>query len=241
MTADTRATTEVVFGGLVGAATVDACPGTRIVVVAAEERQPVGLVVDERLGTVVQPTAALCPDPVLADAVRHVVDRLGPGWIDWVTAADGLQVARVADHDGVVATMVFTDGRDASASAQTVQDTVESWTRVPCLAFGFGDELVPAGGRATAHRVLSALESMPPAGTVLALQQVVESGAPLAIWAPVPATTSADYAWENGTGDGRAWTVRLPGGAEISGASSYDMTGWSDPAAVTVVMRSEEA
>jgi hypothetical protein len=76
-----------------------------------------------------------------------------------------------------------------------MRDLVESNTKAPCLFLqGASGDLAPAEqytdvveladqyGRALGYSVLSILESMMPPKTALAFDEVIESGAPLAIW-----------------------------------------------------------
>lgn len=80
-----------------------------------------------------------------------------------------------------------------------MREVVEAATGAPCLFLqGASGELAPAEqytgdtavadrhGHALGHAVLSALAGLPPAGTELTLTEVVESGAPLAVWRPAP-------------------------------------------------------
>ncbi|WP_116952577.1 hypothetical protein [Jiangella endophytica] len=84
-----------------------------------------------------------------------------------------------------------------------MRETVETATGAPCLFLqGASGELAPAEqytgdvavadrhGAALGHAVLSALAGLPPAGTALTLTEVVESGAPLAVWRPRPSASS---------------------------------------------------
>ncbi|TDD68126.1 hypothetical protein E1262_17025 [Jiangella aurantiaca] len=81
--------------------------------------------------------------------------------------------------------------------AGAMREVVETATQAPCLFLqGASGELAPAEqytgdptvadrhGRALGHAVLSALAGLAPAGTELALAEVVDSGAPLAAWRP---------------------------------------------------------
>ena len=77
--------------------------------------------------------------------------------------------------------------------------TVQEATGAPCLFLqGASGDLAPREqyvgdveiadrhGRAVAHAVLAALDTLPPPGTALELRGVQESGAPLALWQAVP-------------------------------------------------------
>lgn len=52
------------------------------------------------------------------------------------------------------------------------------------------DDVAARRGRALAHAALSALETLPPPGSALTFEGVVESGAPLAVWRPRPTAVS---------------------------------------------------
>ncbi|MBB4660929.1 hypothetical protein [Conexibacter arvalis] len=87
--------------------------------------------------------------------------------------------------------------------------TVEAATGAPCLFLqGASGDLAPREqyvgdvevadrhGRAVAHAVLAALETLPPPGSALELSGVQESGAPLALWEAVPHAGSRALAAE---------------------------------------------
>lgn len=97
-----------------------------------------------------------------------------------------------------------------------MREVVEAATDAPCLFVqGASGELAPREqytgdvtvadrhGRSLGHAVLAAVDGLPVPGEELALDRVVESGAPLAVWAGRPASASSDVA-------GAAASVTLP-------------------------------
>ena len=133
-------------------------------------------------------------------------DRFLTGFNPDETADDTLLVGRVTnEQQGITATMVnyachpttlAWDNRLLSPDyVGAMRETVESPTQAPCLFLqGASGELAPAEqyvgdadvadqhGRQLGYAVLATLEGMLPPLTQLEFSQVVESGAPLAIW-----------------------------------------------------------
>lgn len=130
-----------------------------------------------------------------------------------VPADDTLLTARIADTEGrVLATLVnyachpttlAWDNTEVSPDyVGALREVVEAGTGgAPCLFLqGAAGDLAPreqySGDTALAdrhgisigHAALAALETLPPPSCGLALQSVVESGAPVAPWRPAPAT-----------------------------------------------------
>ncbi|MDQ4215107.1 hypothetical protein [Microbacterium capsulatum] len=97
-----------------------------------------------------------------------------------------------------------------------LRETVEAATGAPCLFLqGASGELAPREqytgdvtvadrhGRSLGHAVLAALDALPVPGEEIALDDVIESGAPLAIWAGRPAAA-------DGSAAGALTSVELP-------------------------------
>lgn len=127
-------------------------------------------------------------------------------------ADDTVVIGRVSDAAGrVLATLVNYACHPTTLAWQNrtvspdyvgaLRETVEAATGAPCLFVqGASGELAPREqysgdvdvadrhGRSLGHAVLAALDTMPAPGTELALHGIVESGAPLAIWAGDAAT-----------------------------------------------------
>lgn len=123
---------------------------------------------------------------------------------------DVVLVARVSTvPDGVIATIVNYACHPTTLAWQNklvspdyvgaMRDLVEQQTSHPCLFLqGASGDLAPreqyTGDTAVAdrhglslgHAVLAALATLPPVGTELKLVDIVESGAPLAMWEPTP-------------------------------------------------------
>lgn len=124
-------------------------------------------------------------------------------------ADDTVLVGRVSDGDGrIVATLVNYACHPTTLAWQNtlispdwvgaMRETVERETGgAPCLFLqGASGELAPREqyvgdvgvpdrhGRGVGHAALSVLATMPPPGTELVFAEVVESGAPLAVWRP---------------------------------------------------------
>lgn len=125
-------------------------------------------------------------------------------------ADDTLLLARITGPDGVpVATMINYACHPTTLGWQpplispdwigAARDLVEDATGAPCLVLqGASGELSPREqygdtdltdrvGRAIGHAALSGLTAMPPAGSRLVLDDVIESGTALGLWRPRPA------------------------------------------------------
>jgi hypothetical protein len=142
------------------------------------------LVVDAR------PLVGFDPDALADDTV--LAGRVG--------AEDGTVLATLVNYACHPTTLAWQNTLTSPDYAGAMRETVEAATGgAPCLfLLGAAGELAPREqytgdlavadrhGRALGHAALAALESLPPAGTALALHDAVESGAPLAPWWPVP-------------------------------------------------------
>ncbi|GGM36814.1 hypothetical protein [Microbacterium saperdae] len=141
-----------------------------------------------------------------ADRELDVDGRALVGYNPWGTADDTVTIGRIS-VDGVVrATLVnyachpttlAWQNREVSPDyVGAMREIVESATAAPCLFVqGASGELAPREqytgdvgvadrhGRSLGHAVLAALDALPAPGDELTLEGVVESGAPLAIWA----------------------------------------------------------
>lgn len=128
------------------------------------------------------------------EAGIRAIEALQPGRIEWSTglapdgrAWDGVEpfaVARVlaagAEVPGMLLVMTV-----LAASPRDVATTLHGATGVPSLVFAAALQNVPPGvGAAIGFAAAAALDTLPPGGTVLFLERVVESGAPLAVWRP---------------------------------------------------------
>ncbi len=143
-------------------------------------------------------------------------DRLLVGWNPRAPADDTLLVGRVSDdHGSLVATVVNYACHPTTLGwgnellspdfVGALREVVEQWSHdAPCLFLqGASGDLSPAEqyasdtdvadktGRAIGHAALAVLEMMPAPDFRLQLDEVVESGAPLAAWRPVPVTPSS--------------------------------------------------
>lgn len=125
------------------------------------------------------------------------------------TADDTVTIGRVSVGGAVLATLVNYACHPTTVAWQSrevspdyvgaMREIVEAATDAPCLFVqGASGELAPRAqytgdldvvdrhGRSLGHAVLAALDSLPLPGQELTLDGVVESGAPLAIWAGRP-------------------------------------------------------
>jgi hypothetical protein len=116
------------------------------------------------------------------------------------TTTDGQVLATVVNYACHPTTLAWQNTLTSPDYVGAMRETVEAHTGgAPSLfLLGAAGELAPREqytgdvavadrhGRALGHAALAALESLPPAGTALALHDPVESGAPLAPWWPAP-------------------------------------------------------
>jgi hypothetical protein len=125
-------------------------------------------------------------------------------------ADDTVLVGRICQDSQILATVVNYACHPTTLAWQNellspdyvgaLRETVETDTGAPCLFLqGAAGDLAPLRqytgdtavadrhGRAIGLAALAALAELPPPRSTFALVDVVESGAPLAVWAPVPA------------------------------------------------------
>lgn len=116
----------------------------------------------------------------------------------------GSTLATIVNYACHPTTMAWQSSLLSPDYVAAMRATVESATGAP-VAFlqGASGELAPRQqytgdtgvadrhGGGLGHAVLAALAALPPAGTELMLTGVVESGAPLAMWEPMPRDTAA--------------------------------------------------
>jgi len=161
-----------------------------------------------------------------ADRELDVDGRALVGFNPAGEADDTVTVGRLSVDGAVVATLVnyachpttlAWECREVSPDyVGALRETVEAATGAPCLFVqGASGELAPREqytgdvavadrhGRSLGHAVLAALDGLPEPGSEVELVGVVESGAPLAIWAGRP-TAAGDVA------AGRVAAVELP-------------------------------
>jgi hypothetical protein len=132
------------------------------------------------------------------------IDALRPARLEWT---DGLVpvggsaawnsmtrfwVARIVSLDGAefLGTLTFAPLGHSIDAASAVISAVTGAPAVVVSAAGDEPELAKARGRALGHAVVASLDALPPAATELYLDRVVESGAPLAVWRPRPASAA---------------------------------------------------
>lgn len=113
-----------------------------------------------------------------------------------VTDARGSTLATLVNYACHPTTLAWQNRKVSPDYVGAMRETVETATGAPCLFVqGASGELAPREqytgdlavadrhGRSLGHAVLAAWESMPAPGDEVTLTDVVESGAPLAIWA----------------------------------------------------------
>ncbi|WP_309127312.1 hypothetical protein [Microbacterium sp.] len=161
-----------------------------------------------------------------ADRELDLDGRALVGYNPAASADDTVLIGRVSVDGSVAATLVnyachpttlaWQSRRVSPDYVGAMRETVEAATDAPCLFVqGASGELAPREqytgdvrvadrhGRSLGHAVLAALDALPLPGEELTLDGVVESGAPLAIW--------AGRAAEGGAGaGGTVTTVELP-------------------------------
>ena len=149
---------------------------------------------------------------IAANRELDVDGRALVGYNPEATADDTVLVGRISSADGaVLGTIVNYACHPTTLSWQNrlvspdyvggMRNLVETATSAPVLFLqGASGELAPREqytgdldvadrhGRSLGHAVLAALDGLPVPGAELELSGVVESGAPLAVWAPAPAT-----------------------------------------------------
>lgn len=148
---------------------------------------------------------------VAADREAQIDGRAIVGYNPTRTADDTVLVGRVCAVDGeVLGTIVNYACHPTTLAWQSsllspdyvgqLRQVVEESTGAPCLFLqGASGDLAPRQqyvgdtavadrhGSAIGHAALAALAGMPPSGAALELGEIVESGAPLGMWRPVPA------------------------------------------------------
>lgn len=120
-----------------------------------------------------------------------------------VSAADGSSLVTLVNYACHPTTLAWQNRLVSPDYVGAMRETVEAATGAPCAFLqGASGELAPGEqytgnvevadrhGRNLGYAVLSTLAGLPPAGTDLRLEDVVESGAPLAVWRPAPSTPS---------------------------------------------------
>lgn len=126
-----------------------------------------------------------------ADAEARARSSLRLGLLEWTRgwAPDGrtwrsgtdITVGRISDLDGVAQGVLVCVAHTTDIAAARAEFAIHGVTAT-IWTLGSGD----TPGRAVALAALAALDALPPAGTELSLDRVVESGAPLAVWRPRP-------------------------------------------------------
>lgn len=153
------------------------------------------LAVERDLGHAGRAVVGFNPDVDADDAV--LVGR--------ATSDAGHVLATVVNYACHPTTLAWQNDHVSPDYVGSMRDMVEAATRAPCLFLqGASGELSPRdqytgelavadrNGEVLGHAVLSTLVNMPPAGTALTLDGIVESGAPLAIWSSRPTTVPRD-------------------------------------------------
>lgn len=120
-----------------------------------------------------------------------------------VSAADGGTLVTLVNYACHPTTLAWQNRLVSPDYVGAMREAIETATGSPCVFLqGASGELAPGEqytgdvevadrhGRALGNAVLSALDTLPPAGTELGLVEVVESGAPLAVWQPAPSSPS---------------------------------------------------
>ncbi|MBU4336697.1 MAG: hypothetical protein KJ548_08990 [Actinobacteria bacterium] len=116
-----------------------------------------------------------------------------------VTAQDGTAVATLVNYACHPTTLGWANEALSPDYPGAMRAVVEPVTGVPCLflqgasgdlgpreQYGADTAVADRHGAGLGHAVLGALATLPPPGTGLACTSVVESGAPLGVWEPVP-------------------------------------------------------
>ncbi|KAA9108113.1 hypothetical protein [Microbacterium rhizomatis] len=117
------------------------------------------------------------------------------------TRADGTLCATIVNYACHPTTLGYANSHLSPDFVGPMRGVVETSTAAPCLFLqGASGELGPRQqysgdlaladrhGQSLGHAVLGVLLTMPEPGSALVLDDVIQSGAPLAIWDPVPAT-----------------------------------------------------
>jgi hypothetical protein len=117
-----------------------------------------------------------------------------------ISAQDGRLLGTVVNYACHPTTLAWQNQLLSPDYVGAMRECVETITGAPCLFLqGASGDLAPREqyvgdpaiadrhGTALGHAVLSALATMPLPGTALRLEEVIESGAPLGEWSPVPA------------------------------------------------------
>jgi len=118
---------------------------------------------------------------------------------------DGTALATVVNYACHATTLGPSNEQLSPDYVGALRETVEGATGAPCLflqgasgdisprqQYSSDTSLADRHGAAIGHAVLAALMTMPQAGTELAFDHAVESGAPLGVWSPEPADLSTD-------------------------------------------------
>lgn len=145
-----------------------------------------------------RPVVGWNPDVPADDTV--LVGRLTAVGAD---GAPGAALATLVNYACHPTTLAWQNRLVSPDYVGAMRDLVVAATGAPVAFFqGASGELAPREqytgdtgvadrhGTALGHAVLAALAELPPPGTALALTGVVESGAPLAVWAPRPVAAS---------------------------------------------------
>lgn len=117
-----------------------------------------------------------------------------------ITTADGTMLGTLVNYACHPTTIAWHSRELSPDYVGALREVVETASGAPCLFVqGASGELAPREqytgdhavadrhGRALGHAVIAALDTLPLAGTELTLDDVVESGAPLAMWVERPA------------------------------------------------------
>lgn len=123
--------------------------------------------------TVVVGRVARADGTVIATVVNYACHPTTLAWENLKISPDYVGALREVVEDGTGAPCVFLQGASGDLS--------------PRLQYSGETDLADRHGRAIAHAVLAAVETLPPPGQSLAYAGAVESGAPLAVWESVPA------------------------------------------------------
>lgn len=253
------------FVGLIGVASVGAVKALAI----ASTRASLITIVDAPPASIDQiaTTTGLSPEVILpnhtaapaaaaaaAAAAGRAIDDLHPGRIEWTSGNVPQPQTWNASAAFVVARVVGSRRADPTPELlltfthmpvdRSFHDAVDQATGSPVLHLGptrpNRDRQGTAASSALSWAVASALAVLPPAGTRLHLDQVVESGAPLAVWRPRPASAVPDLLKRTGDGwqlgrdvclhhSSQGWQVELRRGAFVREDTVHDHSdGWTD-------------
>ncbi|MGM1018295.1 MAG: hypothetical protein ACQEW8_12240 [Actinomycetota bacterium] len=129
-----------------------------------------------------------------------------------ITTADGTVLGTLVNYACHPTTMAWHSRELSPDYVGALREVVETASGAPCLFVqGASGELAPREqytgdhavadrhGRALGHAVLAALDTLPRAGMELTLDDVVESGAPLAMWVERPADGGTEISGAHAT------------------------------------------